>query len=234
VIPLPSFQKTSRIPAGIALIALIAGAALMAAPVSAYGYADNYEGFLGETIELHGVAYNSDEIYLFMTGPGLPDDGVMLTDTSRLASQGQFNMVDVARDGTWSMKWDTSRIENQIDYGTYTVYAVNAPADASNLDGHSYQAMTVYLKDGGLSKNRVSVGTHYTMNLADDDTTATTRITITVTTPPPTSPPATTEPATAVTSALATATPTKKSAALPFIALVGLVAAGCIVALRRV
>jgi hypothetical protein len=229
---LVTFRKTSRTLAGIVLLAII-GAALLAAPVSAYGYAEDYEGFLGETIDLHGVAYNSDEIYLFMTGPGLPADGVMLTDTSRLASQGQFNMVDVASDGTWSMQWDTSRIENQIDYGTYTVYAVNAPVDASNLDGHSYQALTAYLKDGGLSKDRVSVGTHYTMNLLDDDTTATTRITITVTTTPPTSPP-TTGPVAPATTVPPTTLPTKKSAVLPVIALVGLAAAGGIVALRRV
>jgi hypothetical protein len=227
---LVTFRKTSRTLACIVLFA-ITGAVLLAPPVAAYGYAEDFEGYLGETIDLHGVAYNSDEIYLFMTGPGLPADGVMLTDTSRLASNGQFNMVDVSN-GQWAMKWDTSRIENQIDPGTFTVYAVNAPADASNLDGHSYQVMSVYLKDGQLSKNRVSVGTHYTMNLADDDTTATTRVTITVTTTTPPATPPTTEPTAVVTTPLPTPT-TKKSAVLPFIAIIGL-AIGCIVALRRV
>ena len=108
-----------------------------------------FEGYLGRTIDLSGVSYNSKEVYLFMTGPGLPDDGVTLTDTTKLASQGQFTMIDVDSSQQWSMKWDTSRIENNIDPGTYTVYVVNAPVDKSNLAGHSYQALIVYLKDTG-------------------------------------------------------------------------------------
>ena len=59
-----------------------------------------------------------------MTGPGLPDDGVTLTDTTKLASQGQFTMIDVDSSQQWSFTWDTSRIEDSINPGTYTVYVV--------------------------------------------------------------------------------------------------------------
>jgi hypothetical protein len=202
---------------------------LLITTVSGYGYSNDYEGYLGETIALHGESYNSDQIYLFMTGPGLPENGVALTDTTQRAEQGQFTTVGVDSSQQWSFKWDTSRIENQIDPGTYTIYAVNAPVDKSDLAGHSYQTLTAYLKDGMLSKDRVSTGGKYTVNLAYDDTPT---IATTITTAPPTLPPTTIVPETIVTTALPTTAPTKKSAALPVYAIVALVA-GCIVILRR-
>ncbi len=196
---------------------LCAGALVIS--VSGYGYSDDYIGYLGETIALHGEAYNSDEIYLFMTGPGLPENGVTLTDTSQRAEQGQFTTVDVDSNQQWSFKWDTSKLENQIDPGTYMVYAVNAPVDKSNLAGHSYQSMRVDLKDGALSPDRVSSGTTYSVNLDYDDP-VTTLVTTTVTTLPPTSPPTT---ITVVTTVPTTApTPTKKSPVLPCTAIAGI------------
>ena len=50
-----------------------------------------------------------------MTGPGLPANGVTLTDTSKQADQGNFNMIDVDNNQEWSMKWNTARIQNSID-----------------------------------------------------------------------------------------------------------------------
>ncbi len=218
------------------IVCLCAG--VLVAAVSGYGYSTDYEGYLGETIALHGVSYNSDQVYLFMTGPGLPENGVALTDTSQRADQGQFTTIGVDSSQQWSFRWDTSRIENYngngngIDPGTYTVYVVNAPVDASNLAGHSYQTLSVYLKDGSLSKDRVSVGTNYTLRpggLTDDTVVPTT----TVTTVLPTSPPTTAVPDTTVTTAAPTSTPTRKSAALPFIAVVAITIAGCICILSR-
>lgn len=196
-----------------------------------------YEGYLGETIALSGVSYNSDQVYLFMTGPGLPDNGVTLTDTSMRADQGHFTMIDVDSSQQWEFKWDTSRIENYnnngngIDPGTYTVYVVNAPVDKSDLDGHSYQTLSVYLKDSNLSNDRVSVGPNYTLHPGrlTDDTVAPT----TVITTPPTSPPTTAVPETTIITAVPTSTPTQKSATLPFAALLGMVIVGCIGILSR-
>jgi len=188
--------------------------------VSGYGYSDDYIGYLGETIALHGEAYNSDQIYLFMTGPGLPENGVTLTDTSQRAEQGQFTTIDVDSNQQWSFKWDTSKLENQIDPGTYMVYAVNAPVDKSNLAGHSYQSMRVDLKDGALSPDRVSSGTKYTVNLADDDPNVTYTVRTTVTTLPPTSPPTTIHVVTTMTTTAPK--PTKKSPVLPCTAIAGI------------
>jgi hypothetical protein len=200
---------------------------VLAIPVSAYGYSTDYEGYLGEIISLHGEAYNSDQIYLFMTGPGLPENGVTLKDTTQRADQGQFTTVGVDSNQQWSFKWDTLKLEDQIDPGTYTVYAVNAPVDKSNLAGHSYQTLSVYLKDGKLSKDRVSIGTNYAVNLADDDPNVTYTIRPTVTTPLPTSPPTTIPVVTTAPTTVPTPLPTttKKSPALP-----GVAVAGCAIA----
>ncbi|MDD1687817.1 hypothetical protein [Methanoregula sp.] len=204
---------------------------LLVAAVSGYGYSKDYEGYLGETIALNGVSYNSDTIYLFMTGPGLPENGVTLTDTSQLAANGDFTTIGVNSDQTWSYKWDTMRLDDQIDPGTYTVYAVNAPVDKSNLDGHSYQTLSVYLKDGMLAKDRVSVGTKYTLNLAADDPVTT----VTTVTTPPTSPPTTIVTETTIKTEVPTPSPTpaKKSPLLPFAALLATAIAGSFCILRR-
>jgi hypothetical protein len=218
---LTSFLSGTNIRFYRLLIAVCLCAGALDISVSGYGYSDDYIGYLGETIALHGVAYNSDEISLFMTGPGLPENGVALTDTSQRADQGQFTTVDVDSSQQWSFKWDTSKIKNQIDPGTYMVYAVNAPVDKSNLAGHSYQSMRVDLKDGALSPDRVSSGTKYTVNLADDDPDITYTVRTTLTTVPTTSPPATVPVVTTVPTTVPTPTPTKKSPVLPTTAVVG-------------
>lgn len=234
MIPLASFIREPKKRLSVFTLFLVLGTALLVTAVSGYGYADDFEGYLGETITLHGVSYNSDQIYLFMTGPGLPANGVALTDITQRADQGQFTTVGVdSSSQQWSYKWDTLKLENQIDPGTYTVYAVNAPVDASSLTGHSYQAMKVYLKDGKLAKNRVSVGTKYTVNLADDDPVTTKT---TVVTSPPTTVPTTVVPETTLTTAVPTPspTPTKKSALLPFAVILALaVGSICVISGNR-
>ncbi|MDD4136407.1 MAG: hypothetical protein PHT99_00740 [Methanoregula sp.] len=198
-------------------------------PVSGYGYSEDYEGYLGEIIALKGESYNSDQVYLFMTGPNLPENGVTLTDMSMRADQGHFTTVDVDSNQQWAFKWDTSRIDNEIDPGTYTVYVVNAPVDKSDLTGYSYQTLSVYLKDGSLSKDRVSVGANYTLRPGrlTDGTVATTMTT------PSTAPPTTVVQETTVTTGIPTTvpTPTKKSALLPVVAILATAIAGgiCIV-----
>ena len=218
---LASFLSATNIRFYRLLIAVCLCAGALVISVSGYGYSDDYIGYLGETIALHGEAYNSDEIYLFMTGPGLPENGVTLTDTTQRADQGQFTTIDVNLNQQWSFKWDTSKIDNQIDPGTYTVYAVNAPVDKSDLAGHSYQSMRVDLKDGALSPDRVSSGTKYTVNLADDDPDVTYTVRTTLTTVPPTSPPTTITVETTVPTLTTTPLPTKKSPVLPSTAIAG-------------
>ena len=123
-----------------------------------------YTGYLGDVIDLHGYSYGGgSQVYLFMTGPGLPTNGVTLTDAGQRADQGHFTIVDLDSSQQWSMKWDTSRIWNDIDPGTYLVYVTMEPVDYAHLGGSdSYKTLSVYLKDDSSRTGSSSVS--YTLN----------------------------------------------------------------------
>ena len=150
---------------------------VMLAPglITPAGAADiEMEGYLGETITLHGVSYVGDYVYLFMTGPGLPENGVTLTNTALRADQGQFTVVGVEDNQEWSYSWKTSRIASEIDPGTYTVYVTNEKADLSHLGGSSsYKTLSVFLKDSGVSK--VSIGAEHVYTLSPEEHVSTVR-----------------------------------------------------------
>jgi hypothetical protein len=134
--------------------------------VSAAAAADiEMEGVLGETITLHGASYTGDSVYLFLTGPGLPENGVTLTNTDLRADKGQFTVVALDDNQEWSYTWKTSRIANEIDPGTYIVYVTNQPADKAHLGGtSSYKTLSIFLKDSGASKVSIDAGKAYTLN----------------------------------------------------------------------
>jgi hypothetical protein len=136
---------------------------MMILPVSA---ADaNIEADLGDTLNLHGVSYTGSSVYLFMTGPGLPANGVTLTDVTQRADQGKFTQIDLDSNQEWSYRWNTARIENEINAGTYLVYVTNEPVDKAHLGGSgSYKTLEVYLKESTTSRVSVSGGTSYTLN----------------------------------------------------------------------
>jgi hypothetical protein len=135
--------------------------------ISAVSAADeSYVGYLGDTILLQGETYSGDHVYMFMTGPGLPANGVTLTDVTQRADQGQFTIVPLDNNQHFSFKWNTWLIHNEIDPGTYIVYVVNEPVDKAHLGSpSSYQILSVYLKkDPYISQGSVSIGTSYTLN----------------------------------------------------------------------
>ena len=136
---------------------------MMILPVSA---ADaNIEAELGDTLNLHGVSYTSSSVYLFMTGPGLPENGVTLTDVTQRADRGKFTQIDLDSNQEWSYRWNTARIENEINEGTYLVYVTIEPVDKAHLGGlSSYKTLEVYLKKSTTSKVSISSGTMYTLN----------------------------------------------------------------------
>jgi hypothetical protein len=148
--------------AGLCLIALCSVLGFVSSPVAAADL--NIEADLGDTINLHGVSYVGDRVYLFMTGPGLPENGVMLTDVSQRADEGHFTLVDL-NNQEWSMKWNTARIQNEIDPGTYTVYVSNEPVDKAHLGGsNTYKTLAVFLKESTTERVSISSGTSYTLN----------------------------------------------------------------------
>jgi hypothetical protein len=145
---------------------------------------------LGDTLDLHGESYIGDSVYLFLTGPGLPENGVTLTDTSQRADQGHFTMVDLDNNQQWSMKWNTARIENQIDYGTYIVYVTNEPVDKSHLGGtSSFKTLEVFLKESTTDRVSVNDGSSYV--LSPENHVSVPVVILITTTPTPTTPPTT-------------------------------------------
>ena len=136
---------------------------LFVMPVSAADV--EIDAYMGDIVTISGVSYVSNTIYLFLTGPGLPENGVKLTSPTRRADQGEFNIVDVGSDQTWSFRWDTNRVSSYLDPGTYTVYATSEPVDKAHLGGSgSYKTVDVWLKDPHISKVSVSAGASYTLN----------------------------------------------------------------------
>ncbi|MCK8517998.1 hypothetical protein [Methanoculleus sp. 7T] len=115
--------------------------ALAAVPV-----ASAVTAYPGSEIVLAGTSTGSDTIYLFVTGPNLPPGGGRLEDPDTPVRSGDpesFTTVTVDADNRWTYRWRTG--ETGLDPGIYTVYAVDAPVDRSNLSGRSYTTIPVTL-----------------------------------------------------------------------------------------
>ena len=167
--------------------------ALIILPASA---ADaSIEAELGDTLNLHGVSYTGNSVWLFMTGPGLPENGVTLTDISQRADQGKFTQVDLDSNQEWSFRWNTSRIENEINAGTYLVYVTNEPVDKAHLGGSSsYKTLEVYLTESTTSRVSTGSGTTYTLNPEMHSSVQVPTLAMTSPTPTPPPTPVTTPP----------------------------------------
>jgi len=113
----------------------------LAGTVSATGI----QAVSGDTIPLSGYSPTSNKVYLFLTGPNLPVNGVALNDITKRADEGHFTVVQVMGDDSWSYKWGTSNINGHLDDGTYTIWVVNGPNDRSNLQNAEYGTISVTL-----------------------------------------------------------------------------------------
>jgi hypothetical protein len=164
-----AFPAHSRI---LFVSVLILGVLVPGLLVTPVGAADvEMEGYLGETFTFHGFSYVGDSVYLFLTGPGLPVNGVTLTDITQRADQGHFTVVNVDDNQEWTYIWKTARIDSDIDPGTYIVYVTNEPKDLSQLDDESsYKTFSVFLKDSGVSKVSISAEHVYTPSPEDQVT----------------------------------------------------------------
>jgi hypothetical protein len=136
----------------LALISLIAfSAAFLATPVLAIQVA------LGDTVPLSGSAPSTQTVYLFLTGPNLPVNGVKLNAITQRADQGQFTKVPVDSNDHWSYKWNTGNVGGRLDEGTYTVWVVDGPNDLSNLAHAEYRTISVTLGKPSLAVDTVQV-----------------------------------------------------------------------------
>jgi hypothetical protein len=119
----------------IAIVALFLPAVTTAASVA-----------LGDAVKLRGSAPGADSVFLFLTGPNLPANGVKLTDISSAVINGNpssFTRVDVDPDGTWLYTWYTRGSGVLPDAGAYTVWAVYRPSGRLDLAGADYSTITV-------------------------------------------------------------------------------------------
>ena len=132
---MPSFRRTF-------VFILLLACLLLANTASAAGI----QAYMGDTIPLSGYSPTSPWVYLFLTGPNLPVNGVALNDITKRADEGGFTVVQVAgEDDRWSYNWHTGDVNGRLDEGTYTVWVVNGPNDRSHLQNAEYGTISVTL-----------------------------------------------------------------------------------------
>ncbi|HVP94973.1 MAG TPA: PEGA domain-containing protein [Methanoregulaceae archaeon] len=143
------------------LTILLLAAASFCIPAQA---AQAKETYLGDMVTLSGYSYGSDTVYLFLTGPNLPVNGVALDNINRPTEQGGFTAVDVNSDGSWSYKWYTGQTGGKLDAGTYAVWVVDRPVGRSNLGTTDYSTIAVNLQQPGISVGSPTVPGGLTVN----------------------------------------------------------------------
>jgi hypothetical protein len=131
------------VPSGISLVTilLVTGMVFLTCSAAASGI----EAALGEPVEIAGYATSGPYVYLFLTGPNLPENGVALNDITKRADQGGFTKVSVDGDDHWSYTWHTNNINGRLDAGTYTIWVVSGPNDRSRLATADFRTIGVTL-----------------------------------------------------------------------------------------
>jgi hypothetical protein len=103
------------------------------------------QAYLGSVVTLSGYSYTGNTVYLFLTGPNLPPNGVALDNINRHADQGGATQVDVDGDGHWVYEWNTGALG--LDAGSYTIWVADGPADVSRLSSVDYSTISVILSE---------------------------------------------------------------------------------------
>ncbi|MGA2913524.1 MAG: PEGA domain-containing protein [Methanoregula sp.] len=103
------------------------------------------QAYMGSVVTLSGYSYTGNTVFLFLTGPNLPPNGVALDNINRLADQGGATQVDVDGDGHWVYQWNTGALG--LDAGSYTVWVADGPADVSRLSAVDYRTISVILSE---------------------------------------------------------------------------------------
>jgi len=103
--------------------------------------------YLGEEVKLSGTNSETENTYLFITGPNLATSGAQLRDPKTAVANndaGSFDVADVQDDDTWEFKWQTANL--QLDAGTYTIYAISAAKDRDALNDAEYDTVSLVIK----------------------------------------------------------------------------------------
>ena len=104
--------------------------------------------FLGQEVKLSGTNSETETVYMFITGPNLPNNGGLLQDprtpVNPFVAPPVFTTATVNDDNTWEYKWQTANLN--IDAGTYTIYAVSTPNARDQLAGTQYGTVSIIIR----------------------------------------------------------------------------------------
>lgn len=132
----------------IKTLVLVAGIVFL---VSSAAGSPGIQTSLGSKVTISGYSYGSPWVYLFLTGPNLPVNGVALNDITKRADQGGFTIVDVDGNNHWVYNWNTASLGGRLDAGTYTIFVVNGPNDRSRLSEADYSTISVTLGEPSIA-----------------------------------------------------------------------------------
>ncbi|MFA4875871.1 MAG: DUF4062 domain-containing protein [Methanoregula sp.] len=110
--------------------------------------------YIGEKIRLIGTYRPGSRIYLFLTGPHLNPFGVKLDNLAINTisdNKGTFTEVRVEPDNTWTYEWDTSKVIDLRESGTYTIFAVTDPKNKEDLSPENYSTTLITIKNPFIS-----------------------------------------------------------------------------------
>ena len=80
--------------------------------------------YIGDEIKLTGTNTDSTDVFLFITGQNLAENGILVKSLpDKISAKENSQPVAVKTDNTWEYKWDTSKIA--LDTGAYTIYATS-------------------------------------------------------------------------------------------------------------
>ncbi|HJK78077.1 MAG TPA: MEMAR_RS02690 family S-layer glycoprotein [Methanocorpusculum sp.] len=89
--------------------------------------------YIGDEIKLTGTNTDSTEVFLFITGQNLAQNGILVKALpDKVAAKDNSQPVSVKTDNTWEYKWDTSKIA--LDTGAYTIYATSRLTNGKSSD----------------------------------------------------------------------------------------------------
>jgi PGF-CTERM protein len=104
--------------------------------------------YLGEEVTYSGTNTDTNDVYMFITGPNLPSNGGVLTapqtPVNTSAASADNTHETVKTDDTWEYKWDTSGLS--LDAGTYTIYATSKLVNKNGLTNAKYDTISIVVK----------------------------------------------------------------------------------------
>ncbi len=127
------------------ILGILTGAAL----IPGIAGADTRTAAIGDIVPLSGTAVGRDQVYLFMTGPGVPSQGSRMDSSISpvvTGEPGTFTIVPVeGSTSRWDYSWNTARVSGGLAEGSYTVYSATQPAAKDALAGVPYATIAIDL-----------------------------------------------------------------------------------------